>query len=159
MEELIEEEVTELCRMLEHKCGNFMDCAQLFNIAVLNSLWKLLTNEKLKHDDPKLISLVKQTKESMEKMDSPFSVIALSSFPVYSFLAKTGIFDLKQCTKPVFNIVEPIINEHEATFDFDSHHRDLIDAYLARIKEEEGNESSSFNGNQRGDIYLRPAAV
>ena len=54
MEVLIADEVNELCKQLESYGGQPTDVRNEFNIAILNALWTILTNERLAYGDPKL---------------------------------------------------------------------------------------------------------
>ena len=53
MEVLLAEEASELCKQLETYGDQPVDVRNEFNIAILNALWTILSNERFAYGDPK----------------------------------------------------------------------------------------------------------
>ncbi len=51
MENLVNDEVLELIENLKVESGQPISTQSRFNIAVLNSLWKIVTGTRFSHDD------------------------------------------------------------------------------------------------------------
>ena len=63
MEEMIDDEVNKLLQHIDDQwIDTQLDVSRFFNITVLGSLWRVLSGESLKVNDPKLIDLLKKTK-------------------------------------------------------------------------------------------------
>ena len=153
MEEQMAEEVAEMCRLFQETNGQPVDCTLRFNLAVVNSLWKMLTNEKLKQDDEKLKAMLEKIKECMAKSESPLASIAMAYVPMYHLFEKTGLVDFRAVTHPIFEMVMDKYSEHKSTFD-EAHHRDLMDVFISKMEEEKQSEDSSFNA-KNGELYLK----
>jgi len=54
MEELIMDEVNTFTDWLKKQNGNSVSLQDRFTLAVLNSLWRILSGERFDHDDAKL---------------------------------------------------------------------------------------------------------
>jgi len=46
--------VKKLCLHLDEKKGESIELAGVFNVAIVNALWAIITGEKLQYDDPTL---------------------------------------------------------------------------------------------------------
>ena len=75
MEQMIVEEVQELCSGLEATGGNAIDIRNKFNIAILNSLWTVMSGERLDHKDPKLNKFVQLIDKSFTELANPISFL------------------------------------------------------------------------------------
>jgi NTP pyrophosphatase (non-canonical NTP hydrolase) len=60
MEELIMEEVREVVDWLKKEDGKKVELQRRFSLAVVNSIWRILSGERYDHDDEKLISILEQ---------------------------------------------------------------------------------------------------
>lgn len=59
MESLIMDEVTELVSGFRRDAGQPISTQTRFNIAVLNSLWAIVTGQRFSHDDPVVTQIIK----------------------------------------------------------------------------------------------------
>ncbi|CAG7824908.1 unnamed protein product [Allacma fusca] len=57
MEALIQEEVDELLAWLKSQGNNLVCLNTKFPLAVINSLWRIITGKRLSHNDPKLLEI------------------------------------------------------------------------------------------------------
>lgn len=58
MEEMILNEAQELCDWLKKQEGRPVELTRRFSLAVVNSLWRILTGERYDHDDKGLIHIL-----------------------------------------------------------------------------------------------------
>ena len=152
MRELVEEEARQLQASLSKTGGKPNACNRLFDVLALNSVWKLITNEKLEHDNEKLTRTLEITHKSYSH-SSFLTRLAVASNTLHKVCKKLGLVDLSAGMKPTFDIIEPYIKDHMSSFTANQP-RDLIDVFIQKLKEEEGNPDSAF-GPLRGMTNLR----
>jgi len=58
MEDMILEEAKELCDWLKKQNGALVELNDRFHLAVVNSLWRILTGERHEHDDKALLEIL-----------------------------------------------------------------------------------------------------
>ena len=58
MEDLIQEEIRELCSHLNTKLDQPLSVYLIYNLSVVNALWTLISGSRFSLTDPKLIHLV-----------------------------------------------------------------------------------------------------
>ncbi len=143
MEELIKDEVEQLCLNLERKEGEAMDVRHRFNVAVLNSLWKITTNEKLKYEEPKLRKILTVLDKALQEFASPINQIVLTYKPLLFIAKHTNIFNTKVAFGGIKDVVKETVGEHEDTYQEESM-RDFIDHFLKETKKISA--SDSFKG-------------
>ncbi len=153
MEETIRDEVDQLCRHLEKEEGKAINIRNYFNIAVLNSLWSITTNEKLEYDDPKLQKIVYTLDKALQEFASPVNQIVLTYKPLIFIAKYTNIFSTRKFVQKIKDVLYEAISDHEESYQEDSM-RDFIDYFLKEIKEKSASqEESSFKGKDgRGNL-------
>jgi hypothetical protein len=67
MENLILEEVKEYMEFLKVHENTPVSLQRQFSLAVLNSLWMILTSKRYKHDDPRLVEIFNQNSKYMNE--------------------------------------------------------------------------------------------
>ncbi len=146
MEELIRDEVDQLCKHLEKKKSEAIDIKNHFNISVLNSLWAIATNEKLEYEDPKMKKIIYVLDKALQEFGSPINQIAISYKPLLFLIKNTNIFSTLAAVQGIKDILQDAISEHVDTYQEDSM-RDFIDHFIREIKEKSTmSEESSFKG-------------
>lgn len=156
MEGIVEEEIEELCSNIEKEKGPYISMTRKFNLPVLGALWHLMTSEKLKHDDPRLLEVGRK----FEQLTSgPGLLIQLAQFlpGVGKVLEYFDIMDLGGIVKDCFKLADDISNSHEESYQEDST-RDFTDVYIKKRLENDGNGDSSFHGSD-GKINQRNLLV
>ena len=149
MEELVAEEVEKVCQALQAESGKFITLRGRFNIAVVNALWKVLTNSKLDHDDPELKALVSDLDRIMYEFVQPLFIITSTkkNTMLFKILETLNITRFGKSMRQVFNHISRSISYHEQTYEEDSP-RDFIDEYIKKINEDEKTMMpSSFAGD------------
>jgi len=87
MESLITEEVTELVKDLGRTSGTAISTRHLFNVAIMNVLWRIITGEKYQHDDSAMVQLAETLNRSfLCNSVSEKKIKVLINFPSKSLL-------------------------------------------------------------------------
>ena len=135
MEEMIDDEVNKLLQHIDDQWIDIpLDVSRFFNITALASLWRLISGESLKIDDPKIKNLLKKVKLVTEEAGNPLVAIT-ENFPfVFKFLNKVGIFVILKCIHEVVEFCkEPIESSKVQDIDGDNP-LTFIEAMLHKIQ-------------------------
>ncbi len=149
MEELVAEEVEKVCHALERESGKFLQLRGRFNIAVVNALWKVLTNSKLDHDDPELESIVNAIDQFVYEFAQPLFVIASNkkNTMLFKIMERLKLTLLTESVRRVFNHISRSITYHEQTYQEDMP-RDFLDEYIKKMNTDaKTSVPSSFVGD------------
>ncbi len=153
MEHLVAEEVVEFCRYLERNGGSAVNISHDFNIAVLNSLWTILLNERFDYDDPKLKKLVLLIDQFFKEVINPLNLIVFMYKPLTYFVNKTKIITGPIALKRIINFIKDAVFDHERTFEEDCL-RDFTDHYLREIREKSAHDVESSFKEDIGKLNL-----
>ena len=146
MEGLIREEVLELCKHLEKNNSQPINIRTDFNLAVLNSLWTLVLNDRLSYDNEKLQTLLRLLDQTFQESTNPINLLLFMYRPLAWFAEKTNIISGPVAMHKIMGLVEGGVREHEESFQEDSL-RDFTDHFLKEIKDKSNSsEESSFKG-------------
>ncbi len=146
MEDMIVEEVQELCKELEKKADKPIDVKNSFNLAVLNSLWTIATNKRLDYDDAQMTELVVMTDEFFKELGNPTNMM-LFMYPITAKIAEAvNVLVGPKTSKKILELFSRVVSDHEATFEEDNL-RDFTDHYLKEMRlKSASDEGSSFKG-------------
>ena len=132
MENLILDEVKELIIDLKSKIqnDNNVDINQLFNLPIINSLWKIITGNRLdinKPEEKKKISDI----EEMFKFFGAFNISRLISFRLPLWIGKqfSSVKNTTNLIQRMFMWFRGEYEEHEKTLEPENQ-RDFLDAYI-----------------------------
>lgn len=154
MEDVIDDQVNQLCSILESKHGQPMSVFGVFNISVLNALWTITTGQSLSQKDPQIQRINQLLNEFDESSASPWIFVALMLPALEKLLTATGLWknlEFKTALEEIGKVCKRPILEHEETFD-PNNLRDFIDAH---IQEQQNPESGiSFHGKD-GKLNLQ----
>ncbi len=144
MEEIVMEEIEELCKTIDNEPGMYVNMNRKFNIPVLGALWQLMTGEQLKHDDPKLLEVGRKFDQLN---DAPILFFLLGQIipGIQKVLKYFKLGDLVGAMEDIIGMAEDINNSHEKTFQEDSA-RDFTDVYIQKRRENKDQTLSSFHG-------------
>ena len=162
MEDTILDEVDKLCEEISKFNGKELDIGLKMNISILNSLWSILTGEKLPLNDPKLQDIVKKFHDFFVKSSDPSAAIA-STLPYppmirwsilkpFRNVMNLDIESISNAIKGITEIVKEKIESHKSSLN-EEDINDFIDAYLVEIQKQDHNKGSSFY-RDRGYYYL-----
>ena len=162
MEDSILDEVDKLCEEISKFNDKELDIGLKMNISILNSLWSILTGERLPLNDPKLQDIVKKFNDFFGKSSDASEDIA--SFLPYPPMIRWSILkpfrnalslDIESLSKSIGGVTvmaKEQIERHKITTN-EEDINDFIDAYLAEIRKQDHNKGSSFY-RDRGYYYL-----
>jgi len=154
MEELVAEEVEELCKRLEASNGQYLQMRQFFNKHALRALWKVLTSEELDPERSEMMQIWKKVEKVFDQANLLLPQVILN-YPILAPLGELiGIMPFSSIMKDFERVCDKIVTEHEKSYQ-DESLRDFTDGYLKVRYENASREDSSFYGkngllNQRG---------
>ena len=155
MEETIKEEVHEFCKYLEEFNEAPKDMRFEFQIAVLNSLWKMISNHRYDYTDPRLMKVLKLMDIMFSEGSEPLMHLSYFYRPVAFLCQKLGIMQSWVCNVEMVKVCRETILEHVQTYQEDNM-RDFIDLTLRRMNIEESKSAGgirSFKGIE-GQVNL-----
>ena len=147
---VLEDEVVEQVNLLqkslrkEAKQGP-IEMNEKFNISLVNAIWKIVTGSQFELDDP----FIKSLYQGIDKFIESHRLIGV--FMVFPWLMKLVSHLAKNLKVGMRNMMSAIIDDHINSYS-EGYERDLVDAYIGKIKQTE-NENSSFFG-RRGRTNL-----
>ncbi len=146
MEDLISEEVGDLCKHLEKSNGEAINIRHDFNLAVLNSLWNISTNERLDYDDPKMKNLVELVDKFFCETGKPLNFMCFMYPTLMTIAEATNMLVGPLITRKMMELFSKVVTDHEHSFQEDNL-RDFTDHYLQEMRVVSANsEGSSFKG-------------
>ena len=122
-----------------------IDVAGVFNLPILNALWRVCTGESFEYTDRKLNRIISMTAELFH-LEADMSFLFILNYPkIFKWFPTFLKRDLHiTVNQDIMRMIDEQIIEHEATLDVNEP-RDFIDAYLTVVKETT-DPSSSFYG-------------
>jgi len=147
MDEMIQDEVRQLIVYLKDLAKDPIDFAGVFNLPVLNALWRVCTGESYEYNDPKLNEIIRQMSEFF-KLAADKSILFIVKFPRLFKWFPTLLGRDKHITvqQNVMRMIRETVKEHQETLDMNEP-RDFIDAYLIEVANTK-NPGSSFYGEE-----------
>lgn len=134
MENLILEEVRETLQSLKEMNGSpVTDMKKTLQLAVVNSLWIVVSQQRFKHDDPKLAKLVENTHKMTTQLFLKGAKIVLAPWLRHIAPNWSGYNMVRQLIEENRDWFEENLKERKRTFQEDTI-RDFIDVYLAEMK-------------------------
>ena len=132
MEELILDEAKELIIDLKSKIqnDNNIDINQLFNLPIINSLWKIITGKRLdinKSEEKEKISDIAE----MFEFFGAFNISRIMAFVLPLWIGKqfSSIKNITKLIQRMFMWFRGEYEEHEKTLEPENQ-RDFLDAYI-----------------------------
>lgn len=119
---------------------------ETLRLAVVNSLWTILTSQRFNHDDPKLLQLTLNTTKAFNDVIEAGSMLLFAPWLRHIFPRWTGYTDVEKVLSENRQVFTTTIAEHKASFKEDDL-KDFIDVYLAEVKTTT-DPNSSFYGDK-----------
>ncbi|XP_034952123.1 methyl farnesoate epoxidase-like [Chelonus insularis] len=148
MEELILEDAVNLNKLIEQTSDNGLvkNLNELITLAVLNSLWSMLTGVRynIGKRQTKLINIVDMVNDAVK--ESNVSGGLLNHFPFLRYLAprSSGYKTISERFDRIWSFFSDEITSHKETRHAGLY-RSLIDVYLEQIDADKNNPDSTFN--------------
>ena len=147
MEDTLLDEVEQLCNEYSKSQGSPICLDNSMNLSVINSLWAILTGEKLPIMDPKLVKIVSDFNASLSNIKNINNLmLPLSPKPIIRLpfvQRRAGLQLWRDALTNLTKIIEAQINVHKSTIDPDNN-RDMIDLYLTEIENTTDADSSFY---------------
>ncbi|CAL8126604.1 unnamed protein product [Orchesella dallaii] len=130
MEQLVLEEVQEVIeRFRKTKGKSVSDLKSVFVLAVINSLWTILTSKRFQHDDPKLNTLVENLHKVLFDLVETGGMIMFIPWIGRILPEWSGYNKLRKVVEDNRSFLEEAVKEHKDAFQ-EHNLRDFIDVYL-----------------------------
>ena len=144
MEDVLKEDLGNLFEMLDKKLGKPFKMQQIFNVAVVNGLWKILTGKRFDLDDPKLKDLVKRMDELFKVFGTGGSVLSIMPKLRYFAPGLTVWARTQDNFRKLLGLMTSFMDDHVSNFTNCKEPEDFIDAFLKQV--EESQIDTSFHG-------------
>ena len=146
----LEEEIAEQVKLFIKKMRKDskkgpVEMNEKFNISLVNAIWKIVTGSQFELDDPFVVKLYKGIDQFIE---SHRLIGLLMVFPWLSGLMSHMAQNLKSGIKAM---MRNIVDDHIKTFN-NGYERDLVDAFIGKIKETDDVKSSFFGARGRTNL-------
>ena len=158
LEDMIEDEVDNLIQNIEdHWIDVSVDPTLFFNIAVLASLWRVISGESLKVGDPKLKKLMVNVQNLLKEFSNPLSFIAFQSIPIAKIVHKLGILDFFNHTNNILDFCDSSLKSHSNKPIDGDNPLTFMEAFLHKIRTT-NDSPHPFNG-ETGKLNLLNTAM
>ncbi|OXA48871.1 methyl farnesoate epoxidase [Folsomia candida] len=155
MEHLVMDEVTELADTLrkDATAGVAVSTQKMFNAAVLNSLWRIMTGQRFSHDDKELDRILDSIQKSLT---APAGLSFVFLFPIIKTIAPnlSGWNEYLKEMLEATNFIRKFVTKRlkNPTVTDSQEAEDFTDVYIKEIKETTDKESSFYQN--RGEETL-----
>ena len=143
MEELMQEEVGELCQLFSEKSkeSETVEIGRDINVSVVNCTWGLVAGERRSHSDEKMKDFLYCVQRGIELAST--SAVLLFAPWLLRFLPERllGIPEMREMRDRTHDFLQEVIDEHKESRQEGEPARDFIDAFLDE-KEKPGHHES-----------------
>ncbi|XP_038223594.1 farnesoate epoxidase-like [Zerene cesonia] len=135
MENNISEESRALVELRKADSGTPIVVNHMFDVAIVNILWKLVAGKRYDLRDPHLITLCNLITQSFQVVDMSGGILNFLPFLRHIFPNLIGYTKLVEIHDNIYKFIKDTITEHRRTLDVNKP-RDLIDAFLIEMSED-----------------------
>ena len=101
---------------------SFLVVNNKFNVAVVNSLWRIMTSKRLGDvNDPKLLHITKLLNDLLVALQNPVFMLSQKSPPLFYAIERLGITNMTNTCLETYNVALSELEEHKDTFQVKSH--------------------------------------
>ncbi|KAI5730597.1 hypothetical protein M8J76_015514 [Diaphorina citri] len=144
MADLITTEVECLVKLLKRKEGENIDCAGLFDIPVINTLWQMMAGSKFEYEDKRLAELLTLIHLSFRMLDMSGGLLNQMPFLRYFAPSTSGYNTVCHILENLWTFLREIVSDHKKNTD---KFHDLVSAYIEEMRAR-SNKTSSFSDDQ-----------
>jgi hypothetical protein len=144
LESKIVEEIEVFVKEIQSKNGAPFNIRYLLNVCISNIMCSISFGQRYDHSDRNFQTLSDKVNQSVSNENLLFVATVLpfvKYIPGDPCQLKSALSN-QQCMN---DHLKPIITEHEETYD-EENLRDYVDVYLKKMKSEEGNPNTTFDG-------------
>ncbi|XP_021961978.1 cytochrome P450 2J5 isoform X2 [Folsomia candida] len=149
MEGLIMDELGEILDWMKSKEGlPVRDVKQRMAVAVVNSVWTLVTGKRYKQEDPAILKLTKDFTETMDELSKGAGPGIM--LPLLRYVGFKGLTLWRNHLENLKALFSSIVQEHKETYTEGSP-RDFVDSFLGEINSCKDEESPFYKdvGNRQ----------
>ncbi|KPJ07145.1 putative cytochrome P450 305a1 [Papilio machaon] len=136
MEAQISEECQALTKLIENSAGRAICVNKLFNVCIVNVVWRLVAGKRYELTDERLKSLCDLITRSFKVVDMSGGVLNFLPFLRHIIPDLIGYTELMNINHSIYAYLKEVIEEHRTNLD-DKNPRDVIDAFLIEMKNQE----------------------
>ena len=153
MAEIVQDEFTYLSKALEQTNGEPVDVKELFNVPVVNAIWRILTGERIESGDVRMERTIHVMDDLFSDFGSVLGFLALLSVKVKILFEALGLLRIQKGVDYVFEIADDQIKEHTETFQ-EENMRDYTNCYIEKkLLNETDEEDKKFARQNLRNIY------
>lgn len=162
METLIMDEVNEVVEKLKAKSQNGEDITNIretLRLAVVNSLWTILTSQRFNHDDPQLLSLTLNTTKAFNDVIEAGSLLLFAPWLRHIIPGLTGYTSVQNILAENREVFCKAVEDHKKNLKEDVN--DFIDVYLTEVNKTTdpnspfyGSKAERFLANILFDLFI-----
>ncbi|XP_021967566.2 cytochrome P450 2J6 [Folsomia candida] len=142
MEAFIMDEVMEVLDWMKSvEEESIPDIKSKITVAVVNSLWMVISGHRYKHDDPKILDLSKELTVVLEEAASSGGIAFF--WPWVEKLGFQGFTAYRNYQEKMRNLFTDVVRDHQDTYSAD-YSRDFIDVFLKEVKSCDDHDSAFF---------------
>jgi hypothetical protein len=154
MVEIVKDEFTYFSEAVEQTNGEPVETKEVFNIPIVNSIWRVLTGKRFQSGDVKLERTIHVMDNVFADAGSILGYLGFMSVKAKIIFEALGLLRMKTGIDYIFEIAEEQIVEHEATFQ-EEDIRDFTDCFIEKkMLNEIDKEDQKFAKQNLRNIFL-----
>ncbi|CAL8092455.1 unnamed protein product [Orchesella dallaii] len=148
METKIIEELNEVLGKFKAQEGKpITKLRETLRLALVNSLWTILANQRFDQDDPQLLKLALNTSDTFNELLEDGALILFMPWVKYLIPEKSGYNAIRGVLEENKTFFAKVVAEHKRDLQEDNL-RDFIDVYLAEVRKANEDANSHFHGTK-----------
>jgi methyl farnesoate epoxidase / farnesoate epoxidase len=128
-----EELIRSLCKKLDTEVSIQDESSNIFDISVMNVMWKILRGERFELDDERIIKLMETIHKSFQIIDMSGGILNHLPFVRHLFPDKSGFRPLVKTMEPLWNFLKQNIEEVSETYDQNIKPQNFIEYYCREM--------------------------
>jgi len=146
LEDIVKEEAIELCEYIQEFHGKPISCGGILTIPVVNSLWRIISGEKLSPDNPTTKAIIHAVDTLLEDMSKPSAFLTLFLPKLSEFLHKFGLLNMSDGISRMYGLAESAVSINRKSYE-EGFPTTFCHYYFQKMKEAENQTGySSFKG-------------
>ena len=155
LEDIIDEEIDELMEHIDNQWNDTpVDVGDgFFNVSVVASLWRIISGERLRIDDPKLKKLLANLNKFTKEVANPVLQVSFDSAWFFKFIHKIGITSFLNIIWTTLDYCNEYIEVHKAKSIDGDNPLTFIEAFLHKIQTTQDKNHPLYG--ERGILNLK----
>ena len=154
MAEIVQDEFTYFSEALEQANGEPVETKELFNIPIVNAIWRVLTGKRFQSGDVKLERTIHVMDNLFADAGSILGYLGFMSVKLKILFEALGLLRIQTGMDYIYEIAEVQIDEHASTFQ-EEDMRDFTDCFIQKkMLNETDKEDQKFAKPNLRNIFL-----